>query len=308
MTPQACDAWPELPYDEWSGTQKSLHLYAQMLGKLRLALSPQLPDWFGARLYTGARWITTGTMPHGTCTVEARIDFVEHDLVIDVSDGSRRKVPLLPARCVAEVWADLLAALEDLGIVVDLWSKPQEIANLTPLDRDRVHCVYDPDYVMRWFAVLNAVENVFDRWRSRFFGRSGVQFWWGSFDLSVVLFSGKRLVPPPGIGYIRRYDADAEHLSAGFWPGNDEAPQPQFYAYLLPHPKGAERQEVRPKQAVWGAGMGEWFLPYDAVREADDPEATLMEFLDSVYEIVWPAAGQDLGDLTYVPPPPPQRR
>ena len=299
--------WPALPYEEWAETKKALHMYAQILGKVRLALSPAQPEWLGTCLFLGTRGLTTGPMPWGTASAELSLDLYDHALRISLSDGRQVSVQLFPPRCVADVFVEVRRAMTDLGIEADLWSKPQEVADAVPLDEDRRDCAYVPEHAQNWFRVNCAVANVFEEWRSRFFGRTGLQFWWGAFDLAVLRFNGKHAAAPADRGYIMRYDLDAEFMNAGFWPGDDSFPVPIIYAYLYPQPPGCEREAIEPSQAGWVAEMGEWTLRYEDVRTADDPRQTILSFLDSVYGVAGLRGGWKLEDFEYEIPAAPPR-
>jgi hypothetical protein len=293
--------WPELDARSWAPTKKSLHLYAQMLGKLRVALSPSQPNWMFTALYLTAQGITTGPIPWQSESVQASLDVFSSELIVERSDGRSKRVALLPVRTVAAIYADLSAALEALGVGVTISTIPQEVPDLTPLDTDTRPAAYEPAAVQRWFHITTAAAGVFDAWRARFFGRNGIQLWWGALDLSLMLFNGKHVVPPADRGYLLRYDLDAELMNAGFYPG-DEAAAPFFYGYIFPQPAGAERLPVRPGTAAWSDAIKEWVLPYDAVRNAEDPAGEVAAFLDSLYGLCGSAAGWNLADLSYAAP------
>jgi hypothetical protein len=297
------DAWPALPYEEWAPTKKTLQMCAQMLGKTRLALAPPQPEWLNACLYLDSRGFATGPMPTGSRVLTARIDIFDADIHLDLSDGRGERIPVAEGRCVADIWADYSDALRSLGVDARIWEKPQELADTAPFSENRHDCVLVPEHAQRFHRVLTSANAVFEEFRSRFFGRSGVQFWWGSFDHTVLLFNGKHATAPDDRGYIMRYDLDAEHMNAGFWPGDDNAPAPGFYAYLVPQPPGCDAAPIGPRFAGWVESMGEWVMPYDSVRTCDDPAAALREFLDSVYAFAVAQAGWDGAGETYVKPP-----
>lgn len=301
------EAWPELPYTEWAPTKKTLQMCAQMLGKLRLALTPPQPEWLHSCLYLDARGFTTGPMPSGDRVVTAAIDVFASALVIELSDGRRVQVSIAPERCVADVWSDFRIALAGLGVQVDMWEKPQELPDTTPFSENRHDCVLDPAAAQRFHRLLCTIDGVFEEFRSTFFGRSSIQFWWGASDFAVLLFSGRHLDAPDDRGYIMRYDLDAEHLNAGFWPGDDSSPSPGFYGYLVPRPDGCEVAPMEPEYAGWVEAMGEWILPYDAVRTCADPRKALLDFLRSVYRVAITDGGWDAAEFEYVTPPPAQR-
>lgn len=297
-------AWPALPYEEWAPTKKTLQMCAQMLGKARLALSPPQPEWLHSCLYLDGRGLTTGAMPDGERLVSMGIDVYEGSLWIDASDGRRGVVPLGPGRCVVDVWADFAGRLADLGVDAAIWEKPQEIADVTPFSENTHDCTIVLGHAQRFYRLLSTLDGVFEEFRSGFFGRSGVQFWWGAFDLAVLLFSGRQEKAPDDRGYIMRYDLDAEHMNAGFWPGDDDAPRAGFYAYLVPRPDGCETAPIEPAHAGWVEAMGEWMMPYDAVRTCDDPRKAVLEFLGSVYRVAVTQGGWDEKSYRYVQPAP----
>jgi hypothetical protein len=276
---------------------------AQMLGKTKLALVPAQPEWLHTCLHLDARGFTTGPMPSQSRVVTCRIDVFDPALHVESSDGGTVSVPLGPDRCVADIWAGYSAALADLGIDADIWEKPQELADVTPFSGNRHDCTIVAEDAQRFHRVLCSVSEVLEEFRSNFFGRSGVQFWWGGFDLAALLFTGQHVPAPDDRGYIMRYDLDAEHMNAGFWPGDDAAPYPGFYAYIVPQPEGCATAPVSPQHAGWVEEMGEWTLPYDAVAASDDPRATILEFLTSVYGVAVTNAGWNADRFTYTAPP-----
>lgn len=294
--------WPDLAVAAWAPTKKNLHLYTQMLGKLRLALSPPQPEWTFTALLLAARGFTTGPLPWHGRSVQATLDVLSSELIVDSSDGRSRRIALVPARTVAEIFDDFQVVLRALDVHATLSPIPQEVADVTPFDEDRRPAEYDAAAAERWFRVVNATAGVFERARSRFFGRSSIQLWWGALDFALLLFNGNHVAPPAGRGYLLRYDLDAEMLNVGLFPG-DAASAPFFYGYIFPQPDGAATLPVAPAGAVWSETIREWVLPYDAVRAADDPAATLTAFFDSLYALCGTAAGWDLTHLSYVPPP-----
>jgi len=300
-------SWPELPYSDWADTKKTVQLYSQLLGKTRLALAPPQPEWLGSNLEFGARGLTTGAMPWGTVSVEVSLDFIGHELRVDTSDGRTARVPLVPAKSVAAIHRTLTDVYREFGIEVDLWDKPQEVEDTTPLSTDTAHATYDAAAVQRWWAVVSATRNVFEEWRSPFFGRTAIAFWWGAFDVAVMRFNGKHAAAPDDRGYIMRHDLDAEFMNAGFWPGDDNSPNPVFYAYLHPKPEGCELAPINPESAAWIEQMGEWVMPYDVALASGDPRRAILDFLDSVYEIAGSHGGWDLDSFTYTPPAPSKR-
>ena len=245
-------AWPPLPYNEWAPTKKTLQMCAQMLGKTRLALAPPQPEWLHSCLYLDARGFTTGAMPYGERVVSAGIDVFDSLLWVCGSDGRSVMVALGPDKCVADIWGEYQGALADVGVEVDIWEKPQELADVTPFSENRHDCTFVAEHAQRFHRLLCSIDGVFEEFRSKFFGRTSIQYWWGASDFAVLLFNGKHLDAPEDKGYIMRYDLDAEHFNAGFWPGDDSSPSPG----LLRVP-GASARRVRDRAHVAGArGVG----------------------------------------------------
>ena len=299
--------WPELPFPQWAATKKTVQLYTQMLGKTKLALAPTQPQWLASSLDVGARGLTTGALPWGTSSVEVSLDFLDHAMRIDMSDGREAEISLLGGPTVADVWGLLHDAFAAFGVDADLWDKPQEVEDVTPMSTDTRPAAYDPDAVERWWHVITALHGVFDAWRSPFFGRSHVPFWWGAFDLAVLRFTGNKAVAPDDRGYIMRYDLDAQFMNAGFWPGDDNAPNPIIYAYIHPKPEGCELAPIDPEGAAWIEQMGEWVMPYQVALDSGDPRKAITDFLDSVYAIAIEYSGWDAEAFTYTKPPTPTR-
>lgn len=295
--------WAQVDVSGWAGTKRSLHLYAQMLGKIKLAVAPVKPNWMFTALYFSPRGITTGTIPWRGDSFDVTIDVFESAIVLSRSNGARATVRLIPVRTVAEVYADLSAALEALQVECSISRIPQEIADTTPLDEDRRPSEYDATAVLRWFTVSTAVTGIFDGWRAQFFGRSGVQLWWGGFDVAVILFSGRRVKPPTDRGYIMRYDLDAELMNVGLYYGDAQTP-PYFYGYIFPEPQGAALLPIAPVQASWSGALHEWVLSYDSVRQSSNPAVTLCSFIDAIYEQCFAAAGWPRDAFTYERPKP----
>ncbi len=301
--PEPPAGWPELPYEKWAETKKTLQMYTQIVGKIKLALEPPKPEWVGTALLLSARGLTTGPMPWGTSAVEIVFDFLDHTVSIVMSDGRYRSIPLLPARCVADVYADIMEGLSDYGVGIEIWTKPQEVTDTTPLELNQHDRTYNPGHARDFFAVLTAVANVLDTWSSKLFGRTSVQFWWGSFDVSLLVFNGKHAEPPADANFIMRYDLDAEFMTAGFWPGSDESPEPGLYAYIYPPPPGVEKANIRPPSAGWSEDMGEWVMRYEDLRSAQDPRSELVAFLDSVFETAVILSKWDRNSFEYKAPP-----
>jgi hypothetical protein len=290
--------WHVLDVSRWAPTKQTLHLCAQMLGKIRLALSPPQPNWMFTPLYLTPRGLTTGSIPCEESSIEGVLDIFDSSLAIFKSDGRSSKIPLLPARTVADLYAGLSAALAELDVSCYISPVPQEIPDTTPLHADRRSRDYDPIAALHWFQTSTAIAGVFERWRSRFFGRSGVQLWWGAFDLALILFSGKRVAAPTDRGYIMKYDLDAELMNVGLYLG-DEQNSPFFYGYIYPEPKGAETISVEPSGSAWSGQLHEWVLGYDEVRRSPNPTAAITSFLDSIYLQCFKVAGWDREALSY---------
>ena len=290
--------WPALDVSQWAPTKQSLQLLAQMLGKIRLALSPPQPNWMFTRLYMSARGLTTGLIPCGGSSIECVMDIFDAVIRVSKSDGRTRAISFATPRTVADVYADLTATLEALNVYCYISVVPQEVPDTTPLRGDRRVRDYDPAAALRWFQTYTALDGIFERWRSRFFGRSGIQVWWGAFDIALILFSGKRVAPPADRGYIMKYDLDAELMNVGLYLG-DETTAPFFYGYIYPEPPGAPALAIGPAAATWSNQLKEWVLSYDDVRAAADPEATIRTFIDAIYAHCFDAAGWDKDALTY---------
>jgi uncharacterized protein DUF5996 len=276
------DEWPDLPYEWWRPTRDTLHLYTQVVGKLRLALSPFEPQWSNVPLYVTARGLTTSPVPCGSVAFDAELDLFDHVLVVRVSDGGLARIPLRGA--VAEFYGAVKTALHDLGLSVAVSELPSEIPDPIPFPLDRTHQTYESAKAHRFWRLLSRVDVVMKRHRARFRGKtSPVHFFWGSFDLANTRFSGRPASPPPGADTIMRYSEDAELICAGFWPGDERTHYPAFFAYGYPRPVGIELAKLRPEAARWEDQTGLFLLPYEAVRTAPAPDAAILEFLESTY-------------------------
>lgn len=293
--------FPDVDVARWAATKKTVHLSLQMLGKLRLALSPAQPNWLFTALFLSARGITTGAIPWQGTSVEAQLDVFSSDIVVQRSNGEVARIPLLPVRTVAEIYAELTAALARLGVDCTISPIPQEVPDTTPLHEDRRPAAYDPNAVQRWFAASTAAATVFEHWRAHFFGRTGIQLWWGALDVALLLFSGKHVTPRADRGYLMKYDLDAELMNVGLYFG-DETTAPFFYGYIFPQPAAAETLPIAPASASWSATLGEWVLPYEAVRTSADPAAEVRAFLDAIYRQCIDAAGWDRAAHRYDAP------
>jgi hypothetical protein len=275
--------WPALPYEDWRPTRDTLHMYAQVVGKLRLALSPPEPQWAHVALYVTARGLSTSTIPTGLRALDAELDLLGHELVLRTSDGAVQRRPL--GGDVAGFYRDVTRLLELLDVSVAITPMPQEVDDPIPFPEDHAHGTYVPEHAARFFRVLSMVDLVMKEHRARFRGRtSPVHFFWGTFDMALTRYSGRAVEPPPGVGLLRRVGGDAEQICAGWWPGDERVRYPAFYAYGYPKPEGIEQARPRPDAAAWSEPAGEFILPYDALLEGADPSGRIHEFLDSTYE------------------------
>jgi hypothetical protein len=290
--------WPELPTAAWRETYETLHLWTQIVGKIRLARAPWLNHSWHVALYVTARGLTTSPIPDGTRTFQIDFDFVDHALRISTSDGAQRQFALA-GKSVASFYAAIMAELAQLGIHVAINEMPSELPGPICFSQDVQHASYDPDAVRRFLQILENADRVFKQFRTGFLGKaSPVHFFWGSFDLAVTRFSGRRAPRHPG-GVPHLPDQVAaeayshEVSSAGFWPGSGAIDYPAFYCYAYPEPAGFRTALVRPDMAFFSEALGEFILPYDAVRTAAQPDQALLEFLQSTYEAAANAANWD---------------
>jgi hypothetical protein len=299
---QPTTVWPELAYSAWRDTQVTLQLWTQIVGKIRLTQTPWLNHSWHVTLYVTSRGLTTSPIPHGGRTFEIEFDFLTSQLVISVSDGGSRKIALGP-RTVADFYAAVTTALDELNIPVHIKEFPCEIAGATRFTEDRIHSAYDREYAQRFWQVLVQVDRVFKQFRTSFIGKaSPVHFFWGSFDLAVTRFSGRRAPTftgiAPGLDAAVMQEAYSHEVSsAGFWPGGNGIDYAAFYSYAYPTPAQFKNCPVKPQGAVFNDALGEFLLPYDIVREAADPDAALLSFLQSTYEAAAQSAQWDRIEL-----------
>jgi hypothetical protein len=280
--------WPPLPLNQWRDTYRTLHMWTQIAGKIRMSLSPPLNHWWNVTLYVNARGLTTGPVPHPSGLFEIQFDFQEHELRIHTSERTRVCRPLKPEP-VATFYERTLESLASMGIVVKIDTNPQEVQDAVPFDCDFTNSAYDPEYAHRFWRILVSTSKVMERFRAKFIGKcSPVHFFWGSFDLACTRFSGR--TAPLRRGVISGPAYSHEVSSVGFWPGGGAVDGPAFYSYAVPAPAGIEAAEIRPGAAKWHPQLSEFLLMYDDVRLADSPEAALFDFMQSTYE-----AGADLG-------------
>jgi hypothetical protein len=292
------NAWPSLPLAEWKDTYATLHMWTQIVGKVRLALGAPVNHFWGCTLYVSSRGLTTSAIPYANGVFEITFDFIAHSLNITTSLGETCSFRLMP-RTVAEFYAELTAALHSLGIAVKLWPMPVEVPRPVRFTLDQAHSAYDSEYAHRFWQVLVNVDTVFQEFRARFIGKcSPVHFFWGSFDLCVTRFSGRRAPDRPDADPITKEAYSHEVISVGFWPGDGEViKDAAFYAYAAPEPPGLKERRVLPAQAFYSKDKNEFFLMYDDVRSSANPEQALLDFCQSTYEAAASLANWDRPNL-----------
>jgi hypothetical protein len=274
--------WPPLPVSAWADTYATLHMWTQVVGKIRLALAPRVNHWWHVALYVTARGLTTSPIPHDDRTFEITFDFIDHQLRLDVSDGDRRTVALAPMT-VEEFYQRVMKTLGDLSLGTRIWPMPVEVPSPVRFDEDRQHASYDVEWVHRWWDIMRRVDAVLQEFRGRFIGKSSpVHFFWGGFDLAVTRFNGRRA--PERADPIMREGYSHEVISAGFWPGGGAVADAAFYAYAAPEPTGFKTAPIRPPAASYDNELGEYLLLYEDVRTTSSPRETLLEFLQSTYD------------------------
>lgn len=302
----AAEDWPSLPYEAWKDTCETLHRWTQIVGKIRLSLLPWINHSWHVSLEPTCRGLTTGPMPCAGTTLQISFDFIGHRLLACTAEGAVREIPLR-AFSVAAFHRELFGHLAELGLPVRIHGRPNELPDATPFAEDAAHASYDPTFVGRFHRVLLRATHVLTAFRAEFAGKAGpVQFYWGGFDLNLALFSGRRAPPHPG-GFpnmpdrVTREAYSHEVYECGFWPGNAMLPEPGFYAYGYPAPRGFEAAPVGPAEARYVAAMGEFLLPYEAIRQEPSPGASILEFCRSTYAAVadlggWDRAGLERGE------------
>ena len=290
------ERWPQLPYDEWQDTYATLHMWTQIVGKVAVAHAAPINHSWGVAFHVTARGLKTAVLSHGERSFTMAFDFVAHELVIETADSLRRTLVLAP-RTVAEFYSEILAALAGMGLPVRIWSTPVEIPAPIPFERDTVHASYEPELANRFWRILVQVHRVFEACRCGFVGKcSPVHFFWGSFDLAVTRFSGRKAPPRDGPKFMR--DAYShEVISHGFWPGSGPVLEPAFYTYAVPEPDGLKTARVEPEAAFYHRELNEFILPYDAVRTARAPAAAIAAFIDSTYAAAAERSGWDRAEL-----------
>ena len=307
--PRDQEILPALPLASWKDTLATLHMWTQVVGKVRLKLCPLVNHFWNVPFYLTARGMTTSAMPYhrGTIqrtitgalagTLEVRFDFIEHRLLLETSEGRATAIALQP-QSVAEFYEKFMRALGELGVAVKIWTTPSEIPDPIPFEKDQLHAAYDPDAVNKFWRILAWVDQVLKEFRTGFLGKvSPVHFFWGSFDHAVTRFSGRKAPERPGADSITREAYSHEVSSAGFWPGGGDIAGPAFYSYAAPEPTGFAERKVRPQAAFYHPQLKEFLLMYDDVRAADSPKAALMEFLQSTYDAAADAGNWDRKSL-----------
>ena len=300
MATDSLEVWPALPQAAWSDTCATLQLWMQIVGKVRLELTPHINHTWNVTLYPTVRGLTTQPMPHGSLMLQIDFDFLDHQLVVETSAGARKAIALRPMT-VAAFYSLLMDALESVGTPVRIWKMPVEIANPIAFDQDQEHKAYDPEYAQRFWRVLLQASRVIEVFRARFQGKvSLIHLFWGAMDLACTRFSG-RTAPQhasmPGLPDRVTRDAYSHEVSScGFWPG---APgmEPFFYSYAYPEPPGYREYAIAPKEASFNTAFGEFVLPYEAMRQSADPDAALLVFLQSTYEAAANCAAWDRAAL-----------
>lgn len=301
--------WPALPLDPWKDTYATLHRWTQIVGKVRLARMPWINHCWNVTLYVTSRGLTTAIMPYGTASFQIDFDFIDHRLIVRTTEGDIESMALGP-RSVADFYRELMATLRGLGIEVGIHPRPNELEDAMLFDADETHASYDSEAAHRCWRVLVQANRVLTRFRSDFIGKcSPVHFFWGAFDIAVTRFSGRTApLHPGGVPNLPdRIAQDAyshEVCSAGFWPGGGVVPYPAFYSYAYPEPPGYREAAVRPSAASYNTDLREFILPYDAVREAADPDRLLLEFLESTYRAAADLGRWDRASLERVVAPP----
>ncbi len=301
-------AWPSLPLEAWRETYATVHLWTQIVGKIRLAQSPWLNHSWHVTLYPTATGLTTSFIPYGTRAFQIDFDFLQHQLTVRSSEGGSGNIVLEP-QSVATFYKRLMEEMRALDLHVKIHGKPNEIADAIPFDQDDTHRAYDPEYANRFWRVLVQADRVFNEFRARFIGKcSPVHFFWGAPDLAVTRFSGRRAPQHPGgipnlPDWVTREAYSHEVSSCGFWPGGDPIPYAAFYSYAYPEPAGFAKATVRPGEAFYSTDLREFILPYDVVRESESPDDTLLDFLQTTYEAAADLAKWDRGSLEREPDP-----
>ena len=286
---------------DWKDTYDTLHRWTQIIGKIRLALTPKLNHWWNSTLYITPHGLTTSSMFYNDRVLQIDFDFIAHLLLIVTADNPTKTINLRPCS-VAEFYQETMLALRSLGMPVSVWTTPVEVPDRTPFEQDEKHTSYDPEYVQRFWRILAQASRVLSEFRSRFIGKvSPVHFFWGAFDLAVTRFSGRTAPSHPGAPYCAPFvmvEAYSHEVSScGFWPGGGPVNEPVFYAYAYPEPQGFKEYPIQPKEAFYHTEMSEFLLPYDVIRTANSPDEVLLAFLQSTYEAAATCAKWDRNTL-----------
>jgi hypothetical protein len=306
------EAWPDLPFEDWAETCATLHLWTQVVGKIRLAAAPHLNHWWQVPLYVTSRGLTTSAMPYGERTFEITFDFIAHRLIISTSEGSVETFALAPMS-VAAFYREVMGRLRKLGIGIRIWPVPVEIPDPIPFEEDELHAAYDGEMAQRFWRVLTIAHHLLTEFRCDFLGKaSPVHFFWGGFDLAVTRFSGRPApphspVPNAALSMVREAYSH-EVSSCGFWPGNGGFGKAAFYSYAYPQPPGLEEAHILPGGAFFSEALGEFLLPYDVARAAGDPHGAVLDFLQTTYEAAANAAKWDRAALERASRPVTSRR
>jgi len=293
-------SWPALPYEAWKDTYATLHMWSQVVGKVALAQAPPLNHSWGVAFHVTARGLQTHTLLYADRSFTVEFDFIDHQLVIEASDGARRSLPL-ESRTVASFYRDTMATLAAMALPVKIWTVPSEVPSPIRFEQDTVHHTYDPESANRFWRVLLEINRVFNASRCAFIGKaSPVHFFWGSFDLAVTRFSGRPAPPREGPAFMREAYSH-EVISHGFWPGSPPVLEPAFYAYAVPEPEGLKAARIEPGAGYYHTGLNEFILPYEAVRTAASPDDAITAFIDSTYDHAATLAGWDRAALERPP-------
>lgn len=296
-------AFPPLPLEEWKATKNTLHLYLQIVGKIRLKLFPRQNHWWHVPFYVSPRGLTTRPIPYGFGNFEIEFDFIEHAIVISRHDGERKSFALRDGLTVADFYRQIFESLAALGIETKIWAVPYEAASKTPFAEDTENKSYDKEYVERFRRILISVNDIFEEFRGRFTGKSTpVHLFWHSFDLALTRFSGKPAPVREEAGMVEREAYSHEVISFGFWAGDDNVPAPAFYSYTAPEPKNLTGERLNPDAAMWNTDKGAMaILTYDDARKAGSPRETILDFLESAYQAGAKRAGWDLQQFKTIP-------
>lgn len=294
-------AWPALPLAEWKDTRETVHMWTQIVGKVRLSQSPHVNHWWQVPLYVSARGLTTTAIPSTLGNFELNFDFVDHKLDIVTSWSAPADVRMF-TRSVAGFYRELMQTLDSLGIHAKIWPMPQEVPNPIRFDRDVTHARYDPTYANRFWRILTSVDKALKEFRGQFIGKvSPVHFFWGSFDLAFSVFSGRRAPERPNADHVTREAYSHEVASVGWWPGGGNVTEPMFYAYAAPEPSGYREARIKPEKAHYDTQLNEFLLSYDEVRRSPDPHAAVLDFARSAYEAAASSGNWDRAALEHKP-------